>query len=126
MTSGATRPSSASIAGPLAAGRAAIIPTILVVKAGKDPDLDEEARMTQPDQHSPAALPVVDTSAPALAQLTAALAATAEHYDRTAEFPREPLKAVHDAGILALGVAPDYGGGTPPGAATGPGGGAAR
>jgi alkylation response protein AidB-like acyl-CoA dehydrogenase len=70
--------------------------------------------MTQPDQHSPAALPVVDTSAPALAQLTAALAATAEHYDRTAEFPREPLKAVHDAGILTLGVAPEYGGRTVP------------
>lgn len=57
-----------------------------------------------------AALPVADTSTTALARLTAVLAATAEHYDRTAEFPWEPLKAVHDAGILTLGIAPDFGG----------------
>ncbi len=55
-------------------------------------------------------LPAVDTSAAALARLTGTLAATAEHYDRTAEFPWAALKAVHDAGILTLGVAPDYGG----------------
>jgi alkylation response protein AidB-like acyl-CoA dehydrogenase len=56
------------------------------------------------------ALPAADTSQEALAGLTATLAATAEHYDRTAEFPWEPLKAVHDAGLLTLGVAPEYGG----------------
>ncbi len=56
------------------------------------------------------ALPAADTSGEALAGLTATLAATAEHYDRTAEFPWEPLKAVHDAGLLTVGVAPDYGG----------------
>ncbi len=55
-------------------------------------------------------LPAVDASAGALAQLTATLAATADHYDRTAEFPWEPLKAVHEAGILTLGIAPEYGG----------------
>lgn len=57
-----------------------------------------------------AALPAADTSEEALARLTATLAASAEHYDRTADFPWEPLKAVHDAGILTLGVGPDYGG----------------
>ncbi len=55
-------------------------------------------------------LPAVDVSAGALAQLTATLAATADHYDRTAEFPWEPLKAVHEAGILTLGIAAEYGG----------------
>ncbi len=55
-------------------------------------------------------LPAVDASAGALAQLTATLAATADHYDRTAEFPWEPLKAVHEAGILTLGIAAEYGG----------------
>jgi alkylation response protein AidB-like acyl-CoA dehydrogenase len=46
----------------------------------------------------------------ALSKLTATLAATAEHYDRTAEFPWAPLQAVHEAGLLTLGVHPDYGG----------------
>jgi butyryl-CoA dehydrogenase len=55
-------------------------------------------------------LPAVDTSERALARLTATLAATAGHYDRTAEFPWEPIQAVHDAGILTLGVGPEYGG----------------
>jgi alkylation response protein AidB-like acyl-CoA dehydrogenase len=57
-----------------------------------------------------APLPPVDTSAAALAALTAALATTAEHYDRTAEFPWEPIGALHRAGILTLGIAPRYGG----------------
>lgn len=56
------------------------------------------------------ALPAADISDEALARLTGTLAATAEHYDRTAEFPWAPIKAVHDAGILTLGVAPRYGG----------------
>ena len=60
------------------------------------------------------ALPVVDTSDAALGKLTAILAATAGHYDRTAEFPWEPIRAVHDAGILTLGVAPEFGGRVPP------------
>lgn len=60
--------------------------------------------------HTVTALPVADTSGAALAKLTAVLAATAERYDRTAEFPWEPISAVHDAGILTLGVAPEYGG----------------
>ena len=50
-------------------------------------------------------LPPVDTSPHALAKLTATLAATAGYYDRTAEFPWEPIQAVHDAGILRLGSA---------------------
>jgi alkylation response protein AidB-like acyl-CoA dehydrogenase len=51
-----------------------------------------------------------DTSPEALAALTATLAATAEHYDRTAEFPWVPLRAVHAAGVLGLGIGPEWGG----------------
>jgi alkylation response protein AidB-like acyl-CoA dehydrogenase len=51
-----------------------------------------------------------DTSAAALARLTATLAATAERYDRSAEFPWEPIGAVHAAGILTLGIGPAWGG----------------
>jgi alkylation response protein AidB-like acyl-CoA dehydrogenase len=51
-----------------------------------------------------------DTSPAALARLTATLAATAEHYDRTAEFPWEPLRAVQAAGVLTLGIGPAWGG----------------
>ena len=61
-----------------------------------------------PEQTTP--FPAVDLSTQALDKLTATLAATAEHYDRTAEFPWVPIQAVHDAGLLTLGVAPDYGG----------------
>jgi butyryl-CoA dehydrogenase len=50
------------------------------------------------------------TSPEALARLTATLAATARHYDRTAEFPWEPIRALSDAGILTLGVGPRHGG----------------
>jgi alkylation response protein AidB-like acyl-CoA dehydrogenase len=57
-----------------------------------------------------ATLPAADTSAEALARLTATLASTAEYYDRTAEFPWEPLRAVHEAGLLTLGVGQEYGG----------------
>ncbi|MDX6356801.1 MAG: hypothetical protein QOF98_3704 [Streptomyces sp.] len=55
-------------------------------------------------------LPAVDTSPAALAVLTAELAATAEEFDRSAEFPWRPIQRVHDAGILTLGIAPRYGG----------------
>jgi len=59
---------------------------------------------------APAPLASADTSPAALAALTATLATTATHYDRTAEFPWEPLRALSEAGILTLGVAPRYGG----------------
>jgi alkylation response protein AidB-like acyl-CoA dehydrogenase len=59
---------------------------------------------------SAAELQAADTSQQALAKVTAALAATAEHYDRTAEFPWAPVQAVHDAGLLTLGIGPEYGG----------------
>ncbi|WP_086055310.1 acyl-CoA dehydrogenase family protein [Protofrankia coriariae] len=57
-----------------------------------------------------AALPVVDVSDDALAQTSARLALTAEEYDRSAEFPWKGVQAVHDAGLLRLGIAPRYGG----------------
>jgi alkylation response protein AidB-like acyl-CoA dehydrogenase len=51
-----------------------------------------------------------DTSDAALGRLTVALAANAERYDRSAEFPWESIHAVHDAGILTLGIGAAYGG----------------
>ena len=51
-----------------------------------------------------------DTSQTALRRLTSALAANAERYDRTAEFPWDSIQAVHDAGILTLGIGARYGG----------------
>lgn len=57
--------------------------------------------------------PLIDTpdlSDRALARITARLAETAEHYDRTAEFPWEGIRAVHDAGLLTLAVGTRYGG----------------
>ncbi|SMH40427.1 Acyl-CoA dehydrogenase [Rathayibacter oskolensis] len=56
---------------------------------------------------------VPDLSDRALGRLTARLAETAEHYDRTAEFPWEGIRAVHDAGLLTVAVGSRYGG-TPP------------
>jgi hypothetical protein len=52
----------------------------------------------------PAVAPA-DTSEAALQRLTSALAANADRYDRTAEFPWDSIAAVHDAGILTLGIA---------------------
>jgi alkylation response protein AidB-like acyl-CoA dehydrogenase len=50
---------------------------------------------------------------PDLSQLplvTTKLAQTAARYDRTAEFPWEGIRAVHEAGLLTAGVDPRYGG----------------
>jgi alkylation response protein AidB-like acyl-CoA dehydrogenase len=51
-----------------------------------------------------------DTSEAALNRLTSALAANAERYDRTAEFPWDSIQAVHSVGILTLGIGSEYGG----------------
>ena len=55
-------------------------------------------------------LPQIDLSDQALAGLTAKLAATAERYDRSAEFPWEPIEALHEAGVLRYGIAERFGG----------------
>ena len=57
------------------------------------------------------ALPAIDISDAALQRVTAQLAETAEEHDRTAQFPWKGIQAVHDAGLLRLGIAPRYGGG---------------
>jgi alkylation response protein AidB-like acyl-CoA dehydrogenase len=62
----------------------------------------------QPDTVEP--LAAVDTSDEALRRLTAKLAANASRYDRTAEFPWDSIQAVHDAGVLTLGIGTRYGG----------------
>jgi butyryl-CoA dehydrogenase len=51
-----------------------------------------------------------DLSDAALARVTQALAANAGRYDRTAEFPWESVHAVHDAGLLTVGIGAAYGG----------------
>jgi alkylation response protein AidB-like acyl-CoA dehydrogenase len=45
-----------------------------------------------------------------LAEVTCALAANAEHNDRTADFPAEGIRVVHQAGLLTATVARRYGG----------------
>jgi alkylation response protein AidB-like acyl-CoA dehydrogenase len=47
---------------------------------------------------------------PDLAEVTKALAARAEHYDRTASFPADSIAAIHDAGLLTATVHERYGG----------------
>lgn len=46
-----------------------------------------------------------------LAAVTAALAATAERYDRSGAFPADGIEAVHAAGLLTATVAAEHGGG---------------
>jgi alkylation response protein AidB-like acyl-CoA dehydrogenase len=45
-----------------------------------------------------------------LPEVTARLAATAAHYDQTAEFPWAGIRAVHEAGLLTAGVPARHGG----------------
>ncbi|SNQ51945.1 Acyl-CoA dehydrogenase [Frankia canadensis] len=54
--------------------------------------------------------PAADLSDAALARVSAELAATAEEYDRSGEFPWTGVRAVHDAGLLRLGIGSRYGG----------------
>jgi alkylation response protein AidB-like acyl-CoA dehydrogenase len=68
------------------------------------------APVAAPSATTGGTLPRADTSEAALRRLTSALAANAERYDRTAEFPWDSIQAVHDAGILTLGIGPQYGG----------------
>jgi alkylation response protein AidB-like acyl-CoA dehydrogenase len=57
-------------------------------------------------------LPDADLSDDNLARVRDALATTAEEYDRSAEFPWVPLRVLHEAGFLRLGIGPAYGGTT--------------
>jgi butyryl-CoA dehydrogenase len=57
-----------------------------------------------------AALPAIDLSDAALATVSATLAETAEEYDRSGEFPWAGVRAVHEAGLLRLGIGARYGG----------------
>ncbi|TIH34837.1 acyl-CoA dehydrogenase family protein [Subtercola vilae] len=67
-----------------------------------------------PTFHPPAfRLPVADLSDAALAAVTARLALTAEKYDRSAEFPWDGIRVLHEAGLLTVGVAARYGGDPP-------------
>ncbi|NQX29938.1 acyl-CoA/acyl-ACP dehydrogenase [Microbacteriaceae bacterium VKM Ac-2854] len=51
-----------------------------------------------------------DLSDAALARVTARLAETAEEYDRSGAFPWQGIQAVHEAGLLRLGIGKRYGG----------------
>lgn len=55
-------------------------------------------------------LPAPDLSTEALAAVTAQLAETAEHYDRTGEFPAAGVLAAHRAGLLTATVGEQFGG----------------
>jgi alkylation response protein AidB-like acyl-CoA dehydrogenase len=55
-------------------------------------------------------LPRIDISDAALARVTAALAETAEGYDRSGQFPWDGIRVVHDAGLLRLGIGEEWGG----------------
>jgi len=60
-----------------------------------------------------ASAPALRLPPPALDRLdevTAALAATAAGYDRSAAFPHAAIQVVHDAGLLTAGVGPEFGG----------------
>src|ERR1700734_3581914 len=60
---------------------------------------------------APAGVPACpDTSDAALRRVTDVLAANAERDDRSAEFPWESIHAVHEAGLLTLGIGRAYGG----------------
>jgi alkylation response protein AidB-like acyl-CoA dehydrogenase len=52
----------------------------------------------------------IDLSDAALRSVTERLAETAEHYDRTAEFPWRGIHAVHEVGLLTAGVGERWGG----------------
>ncbi len=65
--------------------------------------------LTPPADATAAAAPAggvagIDLSDAALARVGAQLAATAEQYDRSGEFPWAGVRAVHDAGLLRLGI----------------------
>ena len=59
-------------------------------------------------------LPVPDLSDEALARVTGALAANAERYDRSGDFPWDSIQIVHDAGLLIYGISPELGGALEP------------
>ena len=47
---------------------------------------------------------MTEAAVPDLTQITKALAARAEDYDRTASFPAESITAVHEAGLLTATI----------------------
>jgi alkylation response protein AidB-like acyl-CoA dehydrogenase len=55
-------------------------------------------------------LPVPDLSDEGLARVTARLAELAEDHDRSARFPHDGIRIVHEAGLLTAGVGARYGG----------------
>ncbi len=59
-------------------------------------------------------LPTPDLSDAGLRRVTDALAANATRYDRSGEFPWDSIQIVHDAGLLAYGIAPELGGAVAP------------
>jgi alkylation response protein AidB-like acyl-CoA dehydrogenase len=59
-------------------------------------------------------LPVPDLSDEGLRRVTDALAANAERYDRSGDFPWDSIQIVHDAGLLTYGISPELGGALEP------------
>jgi alkylation response protein AidB-like acyl-CoA dehydrogenase len=65
-------------------------------------------------RESSVTLPVPDLSDEGLRRVTDALAANAERYDRSGDFPWDSIQIVHDAGLLTYGVSPELGGAVEP------------
>ena len=59
-------------------------------------------------------LPAPDLSDVGLRRVTDALAANAERYDRSGDFPWDSIQIVHEAGLLTYGVTPEFGGAVQP------------
>ena len=59
-------------------------------------------------------LPAPDLSDVGLRRVTDALAANAARYDRSADFPWDSIQIVHEAGLLAYGISPEFGGAAQP------------
>lgn len=65
---------------------------------------------TNPVQSAPPPAAAGPIPAAVLDRITRSLSETAEHYDRTAEFPRENFDLLARAGLIGLTVAPELGG----------------
>jgi alkylation response protein AidB-like acyl-CoA dehydrogenase len=59
-------------------------------------------------------LPAPDLTDEGLRRVTDALAANAARYDRSADFPWDSIQIVHEAGLLAYGISPEFGGAAQP------------
>ena len=70
-------------------------------------------RMTH-HHHPDVQLPAPDLTDEGLRRVTDALTANAARYDRSGDFPWDSIQIVHEAGLLAYGISPEFGGAVAP------------